>query len=148
MVSKRVTLTDSIFTFTHLPALGCYSVSGRAACRKGGTKNAMYKRTDYRITEEGKRRFDNPEIYEKTLKFQTEMGKLGVAWHNHFANECTADFCCCEGDNMDDTSYKHYVPSFRTAIKVALDELYEKVKHLDNQGQIKRNFDRFAYEYE
>lgn len=90
---------------------------------------------DYAKSEEGKRRFDNPEIYQKSLDFQSEMGKLGVAWHNHFADECTIDFCCCEGDNMKDTDYKHYIPSFRQVVKLALEELLEECKHGDQEHQ-------------
>lgn len=112
---------------------------------------------DYRYELEGKRRFDNPSIYKKTLEFQNEMAKLGVAWHNHFANECTIDFCCCQGDNMKEiisengtvypaTNYKHYIPSFRTVIKDALDELYEEVKHgdLEHQRWLRNKFNDYV----
>ena len=115
---------------------------------------------DYRDTIEGARRFKNPEIYQKTLEFQQEMAKLGVAWHNHFSDECTIDFCCCMGDNMKEltgaggvkyppTDYKHYIPSFRTAIKQALEELFDEVKHGDKEHQkwLKDKFDSFAKNY-
>lgn len=82
---------------------------------------------DYRETIEGKRRFANPEIYEKTLQFQEEMRKLGIAWHNHYANECTPDFCCCQGDNLSNTNYHTFIPSYRTVAKQAIEELVESL---------------------
>lgn len=116
---------------------------------------------DYRETKEGKRRFANKEIYEKTLAFQYEMKKHGVAWHNHFSDECTIDFCCCQGDQMKElkgdngqvypaTQYRHYIPSFRTVVKEALNELYEQCKHGDAEHQkwLKDKFDAFAYHFE
>ena len=110
---------------------------------------------DYRETTEGKRRFDNPELYEKTLAFQTQMAENGIAWHNHFSDECTIDFCCCNGDNLKEfkgsggkiypeTKYKHYIPSFTTVIKQAFTEYYETVKSTDKDGKIKKSIDRFV----
>jgi cytosine/adenosine deaminase-related metal-dependent hydrolase len=86
---------------------------------------------DYRNTVEGSRRFANPDIYQKSLDFQEEMARHGIAWHNHYADECTPDFCCCHGDNLSDTSYHTYIPSFRAVVKQALDELKEKVSDKD-----------------
>lgn len=105
---------------------------------------------DYRESEEGKRRFANPEIYQKTVDFQAEMGKAGVAWHNHYSNECTIDFCCCEGDNILGSTYNTYIPSYREVVKQALNELYEKVKHGDpaHQKWLKDQFDSFAYNFQ
>lgn len=68
---------------------------------------------NYGDTMEGRRRFDNPEIYKETVAFQNRMQQLGVAWHNHFSDECTSDFCCCTGEG----NYQHYIPSFDTVIK-------------------------------
>lgn len=68
---------------------------------------------DYRDTPEGKWRFANPSLYQKTLEFQSMLAKHGIAWHNPFANECTADFCCCYGDGK----YKKYFPSMDQMLK-------------------------------
>mgnify|MGYP000552973827 CR=1 FL=1 len=84
---------------------------------------------NYAESEEGKRRFANPQIYQKSLDYQAEMGKLGVAIHNHYSDECTIDFCCCQGDNLkgveglQDTNYHTYIPSFTTSLKQAFSEL-------------------------
>jgi hypothetical protein len=86
---------------------------------------------DYRYSIEGKRRFENPELYKKFLEFQKEMKEYKVAIHNPFANECTMDFCCCEGDG----DYLHYFPSERVIIKQALEELYQEIKHGDEEHQ-------------
>lgn len=104
---------------------------------------------DYRETIEGKRRFSNPEIYRKSLEFQKEMQKLGVAWHNQFADECTHDFCCCEGDNLMGSDYKHYIPSFRTVLKDALDDLFEVCKHgdEDHQNWLRDKFNEYLKEF-
>lgn len=110
--------------------------------------------TDYANTPEGQRRFENPDVYQKTLEFQKEMAANGVAWHNHFADECTIDFCCCKGDNRKElkggngkvypaTNYLHHIPSFRTAIKQSFEEYYEEIKHLDKDGKIKQHMDLF-----
>lgn len=102
---------------------------------------------DYRKTEEGERRFSNPEIYKETLDFQKKMEAFGVAWHNHFSDECTSDFCCCQGDNMKDTNYKHYIPSFREAVKLAFEEVLtdlpqdmKKVAEIRFEKYLKQNF--------
>ena len=104
---------------------------------------------DYRDSEEGKRRFANPEIYQKTLDFQEEMGKAGVAWHNHYSDECTIDFCCCQGDNLSNTKYTTYIPSNREVVKQALSDLFEIVKHGDAEHQkwLKDKFDSFSYNF-
>lgn len=115
-------------------------------------------RYDYRETEEGKRRFENPEIYQATLDFQNKMAELGVAWHNHYSDECTIDFCCCQGDNMGEcgetikypaTKYQTWIPSFREVIKWALEELYEECKHGDKEHQdwLKNKFDKYLEQY-
>lgn len=105
---------------------------------------------NYLETEEGKRRFNNPEIYQATLDFQNKMKDLGVAWHNHFADECTVDFCCCVGDNPKDlkTSYNHFIPSYREVVKLVLDELYEECKHgdLEHQMWLKNKFKQYLSE--
>lgn len=95
--------------------------------------------SNYNDTIEGKRRFKNPDIYKKTLDFQNQMKDLGIAWHNHFADECTIDFACCCGDK----DYKHYIPSFRTVIKQAFNDYYEEIKHLDSDGKIKKHIQLF-----
>lgn len=111
---------------------------------------------DYSKSIEGKRRFSNPKIYELTLEFQKNLGKLGVVWHNTFADECTIDFCCCQGDNMESlgedypaTNYKHYLPSYREVIKLALEELYEECKHGDKEHQdwLKNKFKSYLKQY-
>jgi hypothetical protein len=94
---------------------------------------------DYRDTVEGKRSFENKGIYKLTFNFQQKMAKLGVAWHNHFSNECTDDFNCCCGNG----DYQHYIPSFRTAIKQAFKEYYEEIKHIDKDGLLKTHLDKF-----
>lgn len=115
---------------------------------------------DYKTTEEGRRRFENTEIYEETLKFQKRLASLGVAWHNHFSDECTIDFCCCQGDNMRElkgdngeiypaTAYQFYIPSFKEVIKLALEELYEECKHGDKEHQdwLKNKFNSYFKNY-
>lgn len=102
---------------------------------------------NYQDSVEGKRRFENKEVYKKTLDFQNEMKKHGIAWHNHFANECTIDFCCCEGDNVKKlhgnngeiypaSEYKHYIPSYRTVIKEAFQELLDDCKNFKKHEQL------------
>ena len=88
---------------------------------------------DYRETEEGKRRFENKEAYELSLKYQQDMANIGIAVHNHFANECTIDFCCCEKDG---NKYHTFIPSFRTFLKENLNKLYEECKHGDEEHQL------------
>lgn len=90
---------------------------------------------NYLETEEGKRRFENKQVYELSLKFQQDLKELGVAWHNVFSDECTTDFCCCCGDNLDDTNYSIYLPSYRSVVKLALEELFEITKHGDQEHQ-------------
>ena len=104
---------------------------------------------DYRNSEEGKRRFANPEIYQKTVDFQEEMRSMGVAWHNHYSNECTIDFCCCQGDNLKSTNYSQYIPSNREVIKQALEELFDQVKHGDAEHQkwLRNKFKEFLQGY-
>lgn len=113
---------------------------------------------DYRNTEEGQRRFSNPEIYKVTLDFQKKMGELGIAWHNHYSDECTIDFCCCQGDNMGQhgdkikypaTNYNTWIPSFKEVIKLALEELYEECKHGDKEHQnwLKNKFNDYLNKY-
>jgi len=116
---------------------------------------------NYTKTEEGKRRFENKEAYQISLKYQSDMGKLGIAAHNHFSNECTVDFCCCEGDNIKElrgcdgqvypaTQYKIYIPSFKSAIKLALEELFEECKHGDREHQdwLENKFNNYLRQYD
>lgn len=86
---------------------------------------------NYLETEEGVRRFKEKEIYSLTLEFQEKLKEHGVAWHNTFSDECTVDFCCCEGDG----NYKYYLPSYRSVVKQALQELFEECKHGDQEHQ-------------
>lgn len=86
---------------------------------------------DYRYTLSGLRRFNNPDVYQKTLEFQKEMKLLGVAWHNPFSNECTQDFCCCTGDGK----YNVYFPSYEEVVKQFCSELFEATKHGDQEHQ-------------
>lgn len=37
---------------------------------------------DYRKIKAGERRFNNPEIYKKSLEFQKYLLSKGIAWHN------------------------------------------------------------------
>ncbi len=94
---------------------------------------------DYRKTVEGKRRFGNKAIYAQTLEFQKKMAEQGVAWHNHFSDECTIDFCCCQGDGK----YEHHIPSFTVAIKQAFAEYYEEIKAFDVGGKMKIHMQKF-----
>ena len=115
---------------------------------------------DVRDSVEFKRSIENKKAYQLSLKYQQDMSKLGIAVHNHFADECTIDFCCCKGDNMPElkgdngqvyskTDYKTYLPSYKTAIKQALEELYDKVKHgdLEHQQWLKNEFDNYIKNY-
>lgn len=70
-------------------------------------------RDDYRDSLAGIRRFNNPELYQKTLEMQQEFAKNGIAWHNPFSDECTMDFCCCTGGGNYDT----YFPSYEQVLK-------------------------------
>jgi len=70
-------------------------------------------REDYRNSLAGIRRFNNPELYQKTLEMQKAFKENGIAWHNPFADECTIDFCCCTGEGNYDT----YFPSYERALK-------------------------------
>jgi hypothetical protein len=36
----------------------------------------------------------------------------GIAWHNPFSDECTSDFCCCEGGG----NYHTYFPSLQKVV--------------------------------
>lgn len=74
---------------------------------------ALKPENDYRNSLEGIRRFNNPELYQKTVEMQKEFQKNGIAWHNPFSDECTDDFCCCTGQGNYDT----YLPSYRQAFK-------------------------------
>ena len=87
--------------------------------------------TDYRESIEGKRRFSEQKAYRESLHFQKVMQDLGIAWYNHFSNECTIDFCCCEGD----CKYNHHIPSFYSHTKQIFEELFEEIKHGDKEHQ-------------
>ena len=86
---------------------------------------------DYRKTKAGKRRFENKELYKQSLDFQTALAKEGIAWHNVFADECTVDFCCCEGDGK----YHTHLPSFYGSAKQLFKELFDDIKHGDQEHQ-------------
>lgn len=86
---------------------------------------------DYRKTKSGLRRFNNPEIYQKSLEFQNYLKSKGIAWHNVFADECTADFCCCVGDG----DYLAHFPSYYGSAKQLFKELFDKIKHGDQEHQ-------------
>lgn len=104
---------------------------------------------NYLESEEFKRRFENKEAYELSLKFQSDMANLGIAWHNTFSDECTVDFSCCCGTNLEGCpDYHTYIPSNYTVVKLALEELFEKVKHGDNQHQdwLKNEFKKYLNE--
>lgn len=79
---------------------------------------------DYRYTLAGLRRFNNPDVYRKTVEFQKFLKEHGVAWHNSFANECTIDFCCCEGDGK----YNAYLPSYESMIKQFSHDLMKELE--------------------
>jgi len=51
---------------------------------------------DYRLTPAGIRVSKHPRIYKLTVVGQWILYKIGIAVHNHFADECTPDFNCCE----------------------------------------------------
>lgn len=91
----------------------------------------MENQFDYRLTESGKRRFGNPELYLKTVEFQNFLDENGVAWHNPFSNECTMGFECCMGTG----NHKHYFPSYQTLVKDFCKELFEDIKHGDQEHQ-------------
>lgn len=99
---------------------------------------------DYTETKAGQRRFNNTEVYEKSLEFQQVLAKNGIAWHNVFSDECTQDFCCCEGDG----EYTTYFPSYYSHTKQIFEELFEKIKHGDKEHQdwLKNEMDRFLKE--
>lgn len=71
---------------------------------------------DYTKEPSGIRRFNNPELYSKTLEMQEEFAKNGIAWHNPFSDECTQDFCCCTGEG----NYDIYFPSYEVIKKRSL----------------------------
>jgi hypothetical protein len=54
-----------------------------------------------------------PELYKKSVEWQDELQRNGIAAHNHFADECTSDFACCTG--LGD--YHTYLPSYETVLK-------------------------------
>jgi hypothetical protein len=73
----------------------------------------MKEKEDYRQSEAGKRRFNNPEVYKKTIDFQNYLQSKGVAWHNPYSDECCSDFACCTGEG----NYHTYFPSYSQALK-------------------------------
>jgi hypothetical protein len=50
---------------------------------------------NYLESKEGKRRFNNKNLYYITYMFQNVLHFIGIAWHNSYSNECTKDFNCC-----------------------------------------------------
>jgi hypothetical protein len=61
---------------------------------------------DYRSTDEGRLRFANPEIYQKSIEFQDYLFHNGIAWHNSLSGECTRGFECCSKDKTDGIAAK------------------------------------------
>lgn len=101
---------------------------------------------NYLETEEGKRRFNQIEAYELSLKYQKDLEDLGIAWHNDFSNECVVDFSCCCGSNLDENKKYHtFIPSDYSVVKLALSELYEIVKHGDTKHKewLKKEFEKY-----
>lgn len=100
---------------------------------------------DYRYTLSGLRRFNNPDVYKKTLEFQKYLKENGIAWHNPFSNECTVDFCCCNGDGK----YNSYFPSYEVVVKQFCNELFEETKHGDKEHQdwLKYKIESFRKEF-
>ena len=96
---------------------------------------------DYRKSNPGIRRFSDKETYAKSLEFQYFLKTKGIAWHNTFADECTIDFCCCEGDG----EYKLHLPSYYSSAKQLFSELFEQIKPIDKEGQnlLKSKMDSF-----
>lgn len=86
---------------------------------------------DYRKTKAGERRFNNPKIYRESRRFQQILAENGIAWHNVFADECTADFSCCEGDG----EYYVHLPSYYSMAKQLFTELFEQIRHGDQEHQ-------------
>jgi hypothetical protein len=76
---------------------------------------------DYRKTEEGKRRFTNPEVYQKTVDFQNYMQSVGIAWHNPYSDECCSDFACCTGVG----DYHTFFPAIDRTKKFSVTEAEE-----------------------
>ena len=96
---------------------------------------------DYTKEIAGIRRFSDKETYVKSLDFQDFLKTKGIAWHNVFADECTLDFCCCEGDG----DYKTHFPSYHSSAKQLFQELFERIKHGDKEHQdwLKNEMDKF-----
>lgn len=99
---------------------------------------------NYLETQAAKRRFENKDLYVKSLEFQNALKGNGIAWHNIFSDECTEDFCCCEGDG----NYHTYFPSYYSVVKQIFAELFERIKHGDQEHQdwLKNKMDRFLKE--
>ena len=73
----------------------------------------------------------DPDVYAKSVEFQHYLGEHGIAWHNVFADECVADFNCCTGSENFDT----YFPSYLTFLKQIFAELFDAIKHGDQEHQ-------------
>jgi hypothetical protein len=52
-------------------------------------------RHDHRKTLAGKRCIKWKRFYRFTVWVQTILWRIGIPWHNVFADECTPDFNCC-----------------------------------------------------
>lgn len=89
------------------------------------------KNFDVRDTQSFQRCINNPEVYKKSVEFQNYLYENDIAWHNNVANECTIDFCCCQGDGDFDTN----LPSYYSFAKEILEELFQKIKHGDQEHQ-------------
>jgi len=90
----------------------------------------------------------NAEIYKKTLEFQKYLREHGIAWHNFYANECTIDFDCCEGKAIGKVPVTISAPSERIVVKTAFENLFEEIKHGDQEHQdwLKEKMDKFLNE--
>ena len=87
----------------------------------------MEDKNNYFKSKAGKRRFNNPKVYEESLKFQILLQNNGIAWHNPFSDECTNDFGCCE--NIGD--YNTRIPCHNTWIKRLFSRLFKECEHGD-----------------
>jgi hypothetical protein len=47
-----------------------------------------------------------PVLYSDTLKLQTDLQKIGIAWHNDIFGECCDDFGCCTNIGIYHMRYK------------------------------------------
>ncbi len=104
---------------------------------------------DYRESIAGKRRFSNPEIYAKTLEFQSYLRSKGIVWHNFYSDECTIDFDCCQEKTIGKIPVTLSVPSEETILKTFSNDLYEEIKHGDDEHKewLKNKMESFLKKY-